>query len=85
MSESPSRRAITAAEFEPLCSLSKAVMTVSSPLDELSATSYVVEEPSSEHGDADSQLSPSVDTDTPVTRYTMAEMEAYIQLVRKDR
>jgi hypothetical protein len=63
-------------------------MTASSPLDAHLAQSacsaaYVVQEPS-EH-DADSQLSPSVDTETPMTRYTMAEMEAYIQLVRKDR
>ena len=61
-------------------------MTASEPLEvqtEHSAGScaYVVEEPDA---DSVSQLSPSVDTDTPV-RYTMAEMEAYIQLVRKDR
>ena len=63
-------------------------MTASEPLEvqmEDSAGScakYVVEEP--EDADSVSQLSPSVDTDTPV-RYTMAAMEAYIQLVRKDR
>ena len=61
-------------------------MTASEPVEvqmEHSAGScaYVVEEPDV---DSVSQLSPSVDTDTPV-RYTMAEMEAYIQLVRKDR
>lgn len=62
-------------------------MTASTPLEvhtEKSACGYTVQEPS-EHGDADSQLSPSVDTDTPATRYTMAEMEAYMQLVRNDR
>ena len=62
-------------------------MTASTPLDvrtERGACAYTVQEPS-EHGDADSQLSPSVDTDTPATRYTMAEMEAYMQLVRNDR
>lgn len=63
-------------------------MTASEPLEvyetEQSACSYIVEEPTEHSADGLSELSPSVDTDTPV-RYTMQEMEAYIQLVRKDR
>jgi hypothetical protein len=43
---------------------------------------YVVEEPDEPH-DGLSERSPSID-EQPV-RYTMAEMEAYIQLVQKDR